>query len=230
MSRVLHPLLVSIAVLALGLSLWLALAWAPVEARMGVVQKIFYFHVPSAYSMYLSWAVCTLASIVYLARRSPRWDALARSAAEIAMVFAAAVMITGPLWGRKSWGAYWSWDPRLTSALLFTLIVAAYNLLRARGSGEAERGFSAALAIVGACVVPIIHVSVQKWRGQHPTVIGSGGGGLTFEMGVSFAVSMAAFTLLFAVLLIQRHALERQRHRLAELEERIAVEGPEERE
>jgi len=185
-------------------SLGLVFLYAPVEATMGIVQKIFYFHVSSAYAMYLAWGTCTAASIAYLARRSERADMLAASAAELALFFAAVVMITGPLWGRKAWGAYWTWDPRLTSTLLLTLIILSYVLLRHLGFGEVERRFSSALAILGACVVPIIHLSVRAWRGQHPTVITSAGGGLAPEMRTVFAICLATFTLLFVTLLARR--------------------------
>jgi len=225
MKGAVFTILAAAASLLLAISVGLVFLWAPTEARMGVVQKIFYFHVPSAYCMYLGWAACAVGSIVYLAKRDERWDAIARSGAEIALLFAIMVMVTGPLWGRKAWGAYWAWDPRLTSTLLFTAIVVAYALLRALSSGEAERRFGAALAILGACVVPIIHISVRKWRGQHPTVITEGGGGLADDMKPVFALSMIAFTVLFAALLAGRYALERGRRRLAELEERAAALG-----
>ncbi|MDD5309608.1 MAG: cytochrome c biogenesis protein CcsA [Deltaproteobacteria bacterium] len=206
-------------------ALCLVFLCSPVDANMGIVQKIFYFHVSSAYTMYLSWGVVTVCSIVFLARRSERADMLARSAAELTLVFTVIVLVTGPLWGRKSWGAYWSWDPRLTSTLLFATIVASYALLRGLSSGEAERRFAAALSILGACVAPIIHISVQKWRGQHPTVITGKGGGLAPEMWPPFIVSLAAFTLLFAALLWHRYRLEENRRRIADLAERIAARG-----
>ena len=225
MRRFAHPAVAALAGALLAATLFLVLFRTPEEATLGVVQKIFYFHVPAAYAMYLGWAVCAVASIAYLARRSDHLDALAVSGAEVAFVFAAIVMISGPLWGRKSWGAYWTWDPRLTSSLLLTLIIAAYLLLRAVGRGDVERRFSAALAILGACVVPIIHVSVTKWRGQHPTVLSRAGGGLAPEMIPAFAAGLVAFTVLFAALLGARYALERERRRLAELEERAAVAG-----
>jgi heme exporter protein C len=225
MWRIVHPIVVVVAGALLALTLWLVLFATPEEATLGIVQKIFYFHVPAAYSMYLGWAVCAVASVVYLVRRGDRADALARSAAEVALVFAMIVMISGPLWGRKSWGAFWTWDPRLTSSLLLTLIIAGYALLRALGKGEPERRFAAALAILGACVAPIIHVSVTKWRGQHPTVISKAGGGLAPEMVLPFALGMISFTVLFAALLSARYRLELARRRLADLEERAAVAG-----
>ena len=217
---VLFTILSCLAMLA---ALAMAFLYAPVEAASGIVQKIFYFHLPAAYTMYLAWGVCTVASIIYLVKRTDKWDMLAKSAAELALLFALLVMITGPLWGRKAWGAYWTWDPRLISVLLFALIIAAYVLLRALATGDTERRFSAALSILGAAIVPVIHISVQKWRGQHPTVIR--GGGLDPAMGTALVVAMVAFTLLFVVLLLRRVGLEKSRQRLALLEEEAVAKG-----
>lgn len=225
MGRLVHFIVAAAAGALLALTLFLVLYSTPAEATLGVVQKIFYFHVPAAYAMYLGWALCAVASVVYLVRRSPRIDALAQSSAEVALVFAAIVMISGPLWGRKSWGAFWTWDPRLTSSLLLTCIMAGYALLRALGRGEQERRFAAALAILGACVAPIIHLSVTKWRGQHPTVLSEAGGGIAPEMVLPFALGLASFTVVFAALLAARYRLELARRRLADLEERAAVVG-----
>jgi heme exporter protein C len=211
--------------LAMVTALALVFLYAPTEARMGIVQKIFYFHVSSAYTMYLAWAVCTFSSLAYLVRRREKWDMVARSAAELALLFAGVVLATGPLWGRKAWGAYWTWDPRLTSTLMFTLIVVSYALLRSLASGEAERRFGAALAILGSCIAPIIHFSVQQWRGQHPTVITAKGGGLAPEMRVAFAVSMITFTLFFALLLGRRYSLEQRHRALERLREQAAAMG-----
>jgi heme exporter protein C len=196
---------------------------APVEANSGIVQKIFYFHVPAAYAMYLGWAICTVASILYLMKRRDRYNMLAKSAAEVALLFAAAVMTTGPLWGRKTWGAYWTFDPRLTSSLLFTLIVVAYVVIQTLSRGEREQRFAAALSILGAAIVPIIHFSVVKWRGQHPTVLRGGGleGTMTFTLVFGFSV----FTALLLLLVIRRYELEKSRRRLEMLTEEAAIQG-----
>src|SRR5579859_4130300 len=117
---------------------------APIEARMGIVQKIFYFHVPSAYAMYIGAAACFFGSVAFLAQPTDTSDALARAGAEAAVVFGSIVLTTGPLWGAKAWGTFWTWDPRLTTALLSVLIYVAYLVLRAfAGDGAGERRFAA---------------------------------------------------------------------------------------
>ena len=214
-----------VAFMMLGTSMYLIFFFAPLEATMGIVQKIFYIHVPSAYSMYLGLAVCTAGSIAYVVTRKEHWDMVAKSAAELALVFAVAVMITGPLWGRKAWGTYWTWDPTLTSVLLLTLILFAYVILRNFGGDQVEKRFCAALAILGACVAPIIHISVRKWRGQHPSVMGSKGGGLAPDMKLTFLVCIIAFTFLFIALLLRRYRIEKHRQKLDGLTQMAAQKG-----
>ncbi len=194
---------------------------APTERTMGIVQKIFYFHVPSAYSMYLGATACFAGSIAYLVRPSDRADALARAGAELSVVYGLCVLVTGPLWAAKAWGFYWTWDPRLTTAMLSFLIYVAYLVLRAfTGDGPGERRFAAALGILGAANLPIIHFSVQKWGGQHPTVVTSQGGGLQHpDMKLAFWLGMAGFTLLTVTLLWARLRVLLAESRLARLQE-----------
>lgn len=194
---------------------------APTEKVMGIVQKIFYFHVPSAYSMYIGATACFVGSAGYLVKPSAKWDALGRAGAELAVTFGAIVLTTGPLWAAKAWGYYWTWDPRLTTALLQVLIYVAYLVLRGfAGDGEGERKFAAALGILGAANLPIIHFSVQKWSGEHPTVITGKGGGLHHpDMKLALGLSFIAFTLFAVALLWARVRLELAKERLAMLEE-----------
>jgi heme exporter protein C len=194
---------------------------APVEARMGIVQKIFYFHVPSAYAMYLGAVACLIGSVGYLARSSDASDALALAGAEVAVVFGTIVLTTGPLWGAKAWGTFWTWDPRLTTELLSVLIYVSYLVLRAfAGDGDGERRFAAALGILGASILPIIHFSVQKWGGQHPMVITGRGGGLQDpKMKVALSLGFLAFTLLAVLFVWARARLEMVRSRLRRAEE-----------
>ena len=208
---------------SMAASLALAFIYAPTEAAMGIIQKIFYFHVPAAYCTYLAWGVCTVSSVLYFLKPNEKWDMAAKAAAETALVFASIVLITGPLWGRKSWGAYWTFDPRLTSMLLFTLIIVGYVLLRSLSSGESEKRFAAALAILGACIVPIIHISVSKWRGQHPTVIRNGG--LAPEMAHALIASIISFTGFYVLLFLRRYRLEQSRRRLDALTDEAAAAG-----
>lgn len=194
---------------------------APTEARMGIVQKIFYFHVPSAYATYIGAAACFFGSLAYLVHPSDRADALGRAGAEAAVVFGSIVLTTGPLWGAKAWGTFWTWDPRLTTELLSVLIYVAYLVLRTfAGDGPGERRFAAALGVIGAANLPIIHFSVQKWGGQHPMVItGSGGGLRDPNMKIALAVGFLAFTLLAILLILVRAELEIMASRLRRAEE-----------
>jgi heme exporter protein C len=137
------------------------------------------------------------------------------------------VLTSGPLWAKKAWGVYWTWDPRLTTLLLSVLIYVAVVVLRAfAGDGEAERKFAAALGVLGTINLPIIHYSVQKWGGNHPTVIGQGGGGLRHpDMTHALVVGFVAMTLLAAVLLWLRYRVALIGARTAELEQQALALG-----
>jgi heme exporter protein C len=198
---------------------------APVERTMGIVQKIFYFHVPSAYAMYVGFALCGLGSTVYLVKRKESWDALAVAGAEVGLLFCTVVLITGPLWARKAWGVWWTWDPRLTTTLLAGMIFTAYVVLRSFGGGETERRFAAGLAIVGLFNLPIIHYAVKVWRGQHPTVITSGGGGLEPAMGQALGLGFVFFTALVVLFIWLRTRMERTRQALRAIELEAAERG-----
>jgi heme exporter protein C len=196
----------------------------------GLAQKIFYFHVPAAYAMYLSGVVCFIASAFYLVGASDGRDAWARAGAECAVVFGLMVMTSGPLWARRAWGVYWTWDPTLTTALLSFLIYVAIVVLRAfAGDGDAERKFAAALGVLGTVTLPIIHWAVVLWGGNHPNVINKGGGGLGDpRMGIALGIGFGAMTLLAMVLIWSRASLAIVQSRLARLEEQAAAAGLEE--
>ena len=205
-------------VAALGL-VWL---YAPVEAVTGLSQKIFYFHVPSAWAMYAATGLCAVASTVYLVTNAERADALAAAAGSVALLFCVVVLVTGPIWARAAWSVWWSWEPRLTTVLVLALILAAYAVLRKAAERTPRLArFAAALAVLAAVDLPIIHLAVRKWRGNHPTVIGRDGGGITPEMAVTLGAGLAAFTILALVLLRLRYRLELARRELA----RLAVAG-----
>lgn len=192
----------------------LMVANAPYEATMGLVQKIFYFHVPSAMMMFISVFVCGIASAVYLFKRSPAADRLAVSAAELVAVFGLIVLVTGPLWARKSWGVWWQWDARLTLSLLLWMIFLAYLLVRKYGGPGSEK-LAAAMSLFGMANVPFVYVSVNIWRTLHPktTVIPTLGAG----MRGPFWFCVLAFALLYGLMLMARVRLEEQRARLEQL-------------
>ncbi len=187
---------------------------APREATMGFVQKIFYYHVPSAWLCFLGAFVCAGGSVAYLFKGSERGDRVAVAAAELTVLFGLCTLVTGPLWARKAWGAWWQWDVRLTTTLLLWMIFVAYLFARRYG-GPGARKLAAGLALFGAADVPLIYISVSIWRTIHPktSVVPS----LVPGMRGPFWLSLGTFTLMFVVLLGMRLALERSRARLDEL-------------
>jgi heme exporter protein C len=213
--------LVTVAALLVIASLDVIFFRAPVERTMGIVQKIFYFHVPSAVCMYVGATACFGGSVSYLVSPTELGDAIGRAGAELAVVFGIIVLGTGSLWASKAWGTYWTWDPRLTTMLLSVLIYVAYLVLRAfAGDGEGERKFAAALGVIGAANLPIIHFSVQKWAGQHPTVITSKGGGLGHpDMKLALGLGFAAMAAVVSAFLWARVRGQMLESRFARLEE-----------
>jgi heme exporter protein C len=206
MRKAFVPLVVVVALMFVAAPL--LIARAPYESTMGLIQKIFYYHVPAWMAMYSAIAVCTVASAIYLFQSKPAADRYAVSAAEIAVLFGLMGLITGPLWGRKAWGVWWQWDARLTSALLMELIFVAYLLVRKYGGPGSEK-LAAATALFGGATAPFVYKSVDIWRTIHPktSVVPT----LGKDMGLPFAFCSIAFVLLFAVLLTLRVELaERQ--------------------
>ncbi len=225
MPRLLIGLIV-LAVLLLVAALYTIFAVAPVEQQMGVVQKIFYFHLPTWWATYIGFLTCAVCSAVYLKNRDDRWDAVAVAAAEVGMVFCLIGLVTGPLWARKAWGVWWTWDPRLTSVMLEAMVFLAYLVLRAfAAQGDVEKRFAAGLAIVGVLDIPVIRYSVQRWRGTHPTVVTGKGGGIDPEMKPALYFSIALFLVLVVALIWVRVRSERMRQRVLALELEAAERG-----
>jgi len=184
------------------------IANAPYESTMGLVQKIFYFHVPSWFAMFTAVFVCGVESAIFLFRKKPSADRIAAAAGEVAVLFGLMGLVTGPLWGRKSWGVWWPWDARVTIALLVELTFVGYLLVRKFGGPGADK-LAAAMAIFGMFNVPFLYVSVDIWRTIHPktTVVPTLPGG----MPGPFWFSVAAFLLLCGLLMTARARLEHQR-------------------
>lgn len=187
------------------------IAEAPYESTMGLVQKIFYVHLPSAWMFLLAAITCGVASVRYLFGGNPRHDRIAWSAAELAVLFGAITLVTGPLWARKAWGTWWQWDVRLTSSLMGWMVAVAYLLLRKYGGPGSDK-LAAGLALFGMANVPFVYISVNYWRTIHPTtnVVPT----LPTSFGVPLWFSAVTFLLLFVLLLRMRIRLEEQRTRL----------------
>ena len=196
-----------------------ALAFTPVEATQGPVQKIFYVHVPSAWVAFLAFGVVGVCSVLYLVLKDSRLDLFAASAAEVGTVFTTAVLLTGPIWGKPIWGAWWTWDARLTSTLFLWFIYFGYQVLRSavQESGQRAR-YSAVLGILGALLVPFIHVSVYLFRTLHPlpVVLKPGKPLLPGAMLATLLFSLAVFTFLFISMLAHRYAIARLEQARAE--------------
>lgn len=189
---------------------WMMAFWVPTEASQGVVQRIFYLHVPAAWTTFLAVGLAALASLAYLWLEDERWDATAVAAAEGALVFGAIMLLTGSLWGRIAWGTYWTWEPRLTLTLLMWFMYVGYFLVResVTNPGRGKR-FAAVVAVVGSLNIPLIHVSPDWFPSLHPqaVVIKPEGPDLPAEMLITLLISLAGFTMLFFGLFTIRYAI-----------------------
>lgn len=195
---------------AMSAALGLGLLHAPPERIMGEVQRIMYLHVGVAWNAFLAFLVVALASIAYLRTGAPRWDRLARSSAEIGVLFTSLTLISGSIWARAVWNTWWTWEPRLTTTLLLWFLYVGYLLLRAAGEGGPQPGrLAAVFGVLGFVDVPIVYLSVTWWRGLHPDVIGPEGVQLEPAMGQALLLSVIAVMLLHGLLLQRR--LEYQR-------------------
>jgi heme exporter protein C len=190
--------------------------YAPMERVMGLVQKVFYFHVATAWIGMLGFFVAMVAGIIYLATHRTRpdaskWDIVALAGVEIGLVFTLICIVTGSIWARPIWNSWWTWDPRLTTVTIMELAYAAYLMLRA-GIEDPERRarFGAVYSIVAFISVPLTFFSIRIWRTIHPVVIGSGDPtasgafDMTAKMGLTFALSLVAFSFIFVTLLWHR--------------------------
>ena len=216
MNRAFAPLVAIVAVLFVCAPYFIA--QAPYESTMGLVQKIFYFHVPSWMAMYTAIAVCGITSAAYLFKGNRAADAYAVAACEVAVLFGLMGLVSGPLWGRKAWGVWWQWDVRLTSTLLMELIFVACLLVRKYGGPGSEK-LAAATALFGTATAPFVYKSVDIWRTVHPktSVVPELLKGSMPGSGLPFLISSLAFVLLATVLIMLRGTLAQRQAALDDL-------------
>jgi heme exporter protein C len=201
-----------LAVLGLLAGLVAAFGYAPRESTQGNVQRIMYLHVPAVLTAYLGYALVLVGSVGYLATRRLGWDRLAASAAEIGLLFNGITIASGSIWGRPTWGVWWTWDARLTATAVLLLVYAGYLLLRGVIEDREMRArFSAVLGIVGVANIPIVHFSVLWWRTLHqpPAVLAPGPAPVAGSIQLALAINWLAFTLLFAYFLSRRVEIAR---------------------
>ena len=211
-------------------ALYVVFLYAPTERTMGEVQRIFYFHVSSAWTSFLAMFFVLIYSIQFLRTGSREYDVRAASAAEVGAVFCSLILVTGPLWAKPVWGIWWTWDPRLTSSFLLWLIYMGYIILRrVLESPERKARLSAVFGIIGAVDVPIVYMSNRWWRTQHPQPVMAGGGGLDPQMRLAFLITLTAFTLLYIYLWTVRCDLERSSDVVESLQRQLQIQGMEAR-
>jgi heme exporter protein C len=209
--------------LSMAFALYMALIGAPRERTMGDLQRIFYFHVPSAINGLTAFAVNFAASLMYLIRKNRWWDSLALSAAEVGVLFLGIVLVTGPIWAKPVWFLWWTWSPRLTSSLILCLLYMAYLLIRNYIEDPERKALvSSVFGIIAFVDAPLVWFSIRWWRDIHPSPMLETGG-LSPSMRPAFWVCVAAFQILLIYLLRRRFYLESMRTEVERLERQSDV-------
>jgi len=213
-----------VSLLLLAVAAYLALFYAPEEATMGQVQRVFYFHVATAWTGLLGFVAAGVAGILYLIRKEERWDIIEVAAVEISLVFFFITIVLGSIWARPVWNAWWTWDPRLTTAAITELVYIAYLMLRQGIEDPVKRArFGAIYTILGAISAPVTFFVIRLVRTIHPVIIGSGDPGaqgtfaMTAGMKVAFFFALFTFTVIFVDLFWNRILLGRLSARVEEL-------------
>ena len=207
--------------LLMMVSLYMIFLWVPTDLKLGLVQRVLYFHMPVALVGMFAFVLIFIGSVLYLWRRDQKWDALAYAAAEVGFVLTTLMLITGMIFGRPSWGVWWQWDARLTTSLILWFLYVAYFMVRgyATTSDQGAR-YAAALGIIGFIDVPIVYFSVHWWRTVHPpTVVGplSESASIAPSMALTLLVSLVAISVLSAYLILERYSLRQVEFKLEEV-------------
>jgi heme exporter protein C len=221
MKRV-FPILAVLTAALLSYALYLALVAAPTEQTMGNVQRIFYYHVPSAWTAFILFFINFFASIAYLIWRNTKADIVALVTAEVGVVFCTVVLVTGPIWARPVWGIWWTWDLRLTLTLVLWLIYVSYLVLRRFSSSGQTPLLAAVLAVFGALDVPLVYFSIWFFRTQHPQPVIGGGGSIDPRMLHVLLINWLAFSCFAALVCWSRYRLEAMQR---EVDETLALEA-----
>ena len=213
-------LLISGALL-MAFTLYLVYFWVPTEQNLGVSQRIFYFHVPLGWIGMVSIIVVAVASILHLTTGRQKWDDLSYSTAELGVIYASLILVTGAIWGKPVWGVWWTWDPKLTTTLVLWFIFVGYLMVRAYGpAGGQGKRFASVIAMIGAIDAPIIYKATDWWRSAHPE--NNIPSDLDGRMLLTLLVSVVTFTVIYLYLLMERYSLRKSESDLDELHQRLA--------
>ena len=195
--------------LLLSVASYGALVWAPEERTMGLIQRIFYFHLASGWTFFVAFFLVFVGSVAYLRTRNVKWDWLSVASAEVGLAFVTVVLVTGPIWAKPVWGIWWTWDARLTSTFLLWVLFVSYLVLRTLVDDPERRGVVSAVFGIFACLdVPLVYFSIWWFRTQHPQPVIGGGGSLDPRMWRVVLLCWAATLAVMALLIRLRYRLE----------------------
>ena len=216
----------SLTALLMLVTIYLVFMWVPTEQNLGISQRIFYFHVPLAWIGMVSIFVVGIASVIHLSTRNDKWDSIAYSAAELGLIFATLILVTGAIWAKPVWGVWWTWDPKLTTTLILWFIYVGYLMVRAYApKGSRGRRYASVVALLGALDAPLIYMASIWWRTAHPDLnIGplADSGGLDSSMRLTFWIAFIAFTVFYIYILVERIAMRRAEDALDEVHQYVA--------
>jgi len=219
-----------VSIVTLGISTYLALVFAPTELVMGDVQRVFYFHIGTAWTALLGFILAAVFSVIYLISKNLKWDRLQVAAIEVSLVFFLITIVLGSIWARPAWNTWWTWDPRLTTAAITELIYIAYFMLR-QGLDDPERRarFGAVYALIGGLSAPITFFAIRLYRTIHPVVIGGnnpaaeGGFAMTPDMLTAFFFALFTFTVIFIDLFWNRIRLGELQDKVEQLKLKVTM-------
>ena len=212
----------AVVVLLLAVAAYAAFFIAPTDSRQGAIYRIIFLHVPSAWTGLVAFFICFVANIAYVLKRTPHWDWLGVSCAEVGLAFTSVVLVTGPIWARPVWGIWWTWDLRLTLTLVLWLIYVSYLVLRRFSSSGQTPLLAAVLAVFGALDVPLVYFSIWFFRTQHPQPVIGGGGSIDPRMLHVLLINWLAFSCFAALVCWSRYRLEALQR---EVDETLALEA-----
>ena len=224
---VLLKILDIVSVLSLGIAAYLALVYAPTELVMGQVQRVFYFHIGTAWTGLLGFIFAAVLGVLYLRTKDPKWDVMEVAAVEISVVFFFLTIVLGSIWARPAWNTWWTWDPRLTTAAITELIYVAYFMLRSGVEDPDRRArFGAVYTLLGGVSAPITFMAIRLFRSIHPVVIGSANANqdkmnMTPTMEVAFFFALFAFTVIFIDLFWNRIRLGQLQEKVEQLKLKV---------